>query len=311
MRSLRDFEPKKIARAKRSRVNTKDTLKQTPLQKARLSMVYVVLILWATIIVLPVLGIILASLNSASQNFISFNEFKLGLENFKYLFREDKGIYFTDWLVNSLFVSVYTMIVTVVVVSLTGYAYSRFRFKGRRVSLMLIMLIQMIPSISALIALYIINELLNQTIKILPLITLVIIYSGGSIAGNPFVLKGYLDSISTEIDDSAKIDGCGNFKTYIRIIMPLAKPMLMIIALWSFIGPFGDVILPRILLTSPRSYTLPVGLYTLISGSSNANKEVFQPVYAAGALITAIPITALFIYSQKHMVSGLTTGGVK
>lgn len=309
MKSLRNFEPKKIKKEKRNKINSKDTLRQSAVQKARTGMVYVLLILWSCVILLPVLGVIIASFNSSSQNYITFDEFKFGFENFKYLFRENKGIYFTDWLVNSLFVSVYTMIVTVVVVSLTGYAYSRFRFKGRRVSLMLIMLIQMIPSISALIALYIINELLNQTLKILPLITLIIIYSGGSIAGNTFVLKGYLDSISTEIDDSAKIDGCGNFRTYIRIIMPLARPMLMIIALWSFIGPFGDVILPKILLNSPRTYTLPVGLYTLLT--ANSQREIFQPVYAAGALLTAIPVAALFIYSQRHMVSGLTTGGVK
>ena len=91
--------------------------------------------------------------------------------------------------------------------------------------------------------------------------------------------------------------------------MPLARPMLMIIALWSFIGPFGDVILPKILLNSPRTYTLPVGLYTLLT--ANSQREIFQPVYAAGALLTAIPVAALFIYSQRHMVSGLTTGGVK
>ena len=309
MRSLKKFEPKKIAQTKRARINVKDTLKQTPLQKAKLGMVYVMLILWTCVILIPVVGVLISSLNTNSQNYIDFNDFKFGFDNFQYLFREDKGIYFLDWLVNSLFVSVYTMLLTVAIVSLTGYAYSRFRFKGRRVSIMLIMLIQMVPAVSALIALYIINELLNQTIQILPLITLIIIYSGGSIAGNTFVLKGYLDSISTEIDDSAKIDGCGNFKTYIRIIMPLAKPMLMIIALWSFIGPFGDVILPKILLTSPRSYTLPIGLYSLLI--PNSNKEIFQPIYAAGSLITAIPITALFIYSQKHLVSGLTTGGVK
>ena len=309
MRSLKNFEPKKIAQTKRARINVKDTLKQTPLQRAKLGMVYVMLILWTCVILVPVVGVLISSLNTNSQNYIDFNDFKFGFDNFQYLFREDKGIYFLDWLVNSLFVSVYTMLLTVAIVSLTGYAYSRFRFKGRRVSIMLIMLIQMVPAVSALIALYIINELLNQTIQILPLITLIIIYSGGSIAGNTFVLKGYLDSISTEIDDSAKIDGCGNFKTYIRIIMPLAKPMLMIIALWSFIGPFGDVILPKILSTSPRSYTLPIGLYSLLI--PNSNKEIFQPIYAAGSLITAIPITALFIYSQKHLVSGLTTGGVK
>ena len=175
MRSLKNFEPKKIAQTKRAQINVKDTLKQTPLQKAKLGMVYVMLILWTCVILVPVVGVLISSLNTNSQNYIDFNDFKFGFDNFQYLFREDKGIYFLDWLVNSLFVSVYTMLLTVAIVSLTGYAYSRFRFKGRRVSIMLIMLIQMVPAVSALIALYIINELLNQTIQILPLITLIII----------------------------------------------------------------------------------------------------------------------------------------
>jgi arabinogalactan oligomer/maltooligosaccharide transport system permease protein len=123
------------------------------------------------------------------------------------------------------------MLVTVFMVSLTGYAYSRFRFKGRKISILAIMLIQMIPSILALIAFYIINKLLNESLGVPAYASLIIIYSGGAIAGNTFVLKGYLDSISMEIDDSAKLDGCGNVKTYIRIIMPLARPMLAIIAL--------------------------------------------------------------------------------
>ncbi|MBR4025351.1 MAG: ABC transporter permease subunit [Mycoplasmataceae bacterium] len=311
MRSIKDFQPKKVSDSKKSKINTKDTLRLTAIQKARTGFVYVLLILWTCIILLPVIGVLISSLNVADSNYISFDfkTFKFGFNNFASLFKTGNGIYFGNWMLNSLFISVWTMIITVVIVSLTGYAYSRFRFKGRRVSIMIIMLIQMIPSISALIAIYIINELLNQTLHILPIFTLIIIYSGGSIAGNTFVLKGYLDSVSQEIDDSAKIDGCGNFKTYIRIIMPLARPMLMIIALWSFIGPFGDVILPKILLNNPITYTLPVGLHSLLI--PNSQQQVYQPLYAAGALITAIPITALFIYSQRHMVSGLTTGGVK
>ncbi len=309
MKRINDYKPK-CSRARRSKkVNTKDTLRLTPLQKAKTGMVYVLLILWSVIILLPTIGILIASLNTSNPNYISFDNIKIGFDNFKTLFDVDKGMYFGYWLGNSLFISVFTMIITVIIVSLTGYAYSRFRFKGKRISLMSIMLIQMIPSISALIAFYIINELLYNSLKILPLITLIIIYSGGGVAGNTFVLKGYLDSVSTEIDDSAKIDGCGNFKTYFKIIMPLAKPMLMIIALWSFIGPFGDVILPKILLNNPTSYTLPVGLYSLLV--PNSQRLVFEPVYAAGALITAVPIAILFIYSQKHMVSGLSQGGVK
>ncbi len=308
MKRISDYKPKFNNNDSKKKVYTKDTLKLTPLQKARTSLVYLLLILWSVIILLPIIGVVIASLNVSDQHNIDFNHITLGIDNFKTLFDKEKGMYFGNWLANSLFIAIFTMILTVIVV-LTGYAYSRFRFKGRRVSLMAIMLIQMIPSISALIAFYIINELLYSSLRILPLFTLIIIYSGGSIAGNTFVLKGYLDSVSTEIDDSAKIDGCGNFKTYLRIIMPLARPMLMIIALWSFIGPFGDVILPKILLNNPTAYTLPVGLFSLVQ--ENSKHEIFQPVYAAGALITAVPIAALFIYSQKHMVSGLSSGGVK
>ncbi len=309
MKKISDFTPNTKFSGKKKKVNLKDTLKLTPLQKAKTSMVYVLLILWTVIILLPVVGIIIASLNERDIHYINFNDIQFGFNNFKMLFDTGKGMYFGYWLINSLIISIITMIVSVLVVSLTGYAYSRFRFKGKRVSLMAIMLIQMIPSISALIAFYIIGQLLNQSFGISGIATLIIIYSGGGIAGNTFVLKGYLDSISSEIDDSAKIDGCGNFKTYFRIIMPLAKPMLMLIALWSFIGPFGDVILPKILLNEPKLYTLPVGLHSLLQ--PNSNREIFQPVYAAGALITAVPIATLFIYSQKHMVSGLSQGGVK
>ncbi len=309
MKKISDFKPNTNFSGKKKKVNLKDTLKLTPLQKAKTSMIYVLLILWSVFILLPVVGILIASLNESNEHYIDFSSLNIGFKNFQTLFDTGKGMYFGYWLINSLVISIVTMILSVLVVSLTGYAYSRFRFKGKRVSLMTIMLIQMIPSMSALIAFYIIGQLLGQSFGVSGIATLIIIYSGGGIAGNTFVLKGYLDSISSEIDDSAKIDGCGNFKTYFKIIMPLAKPMLMLIALWSFIGPFGDVILPKILLNEPTLYTLPVGLHSLLQ--PNSNREVFEPVYAAGALITAVPIATLFIYSQKHMVSGLSQGGVK
>lgn len=290
------------------KVNLSDDIQLNALQKAKLGCNYVFLILWAAIILLPVIGVIIAAFNTSNKNYLNLTDIKLGFDNFVNLFKTD-GVYFANWLTNSLIVSLCTMLLTVLMVSLTGYAYSRFRFKGRKISILAIMLIQMIPSILALIAFYIINQLLNSSLGIPPYASLVIIYSGGAIAGNTFVLKGYLDSISTEIDDSAKLDGCGNVKTYIRIIMPLARPMLAIIALWSFIGPFGDVILPKILISDPQQYTLPVGLYSLLQ--PNSNREVFQPLYAAGALITSLPITGAFMYSQKHLVSGLASGGVK
>ncbi|MGL4183681.1 MAG: sugar ABC transporter permease [Metamycoplasmataceae bacterium] len=291
------------------KINLSDDIKLNILGKAKLGMAYTLLICWSVIILVPILGLVIASFNVSDPQFINLTDIQLGIDNFQKLFEKENGI-FVRWLVNSLVVSILTMILTILFVSLTGYAYSRFRFKGRKASILSIMLIQMVPSLLALIVLYIISQLLKESFGIPAIGSLIIIYSGGSIAGNTFVLKGYLDSISNEIDDSAKIDGCGNFKAYIRIIMPLARPMLAIIGLWSFIGPFGDVILPRILLLGNRElYTLPIGLFELLSPDSN--RLVFQPLYAAGALITSIPIACAFIYSQKHLVSGLSSGGVK
>src|SRR5690606_9167045 len=113
--------------------------------------------------------------------------------------------------------------------------------------------------------------------------------------------------ISTELDDAAKIDGCSNFQVYKLIIMPIARPMLALIALWSFIGPFMDYLLPKVLLTNPETYTLAAGLFTLINDVRTLN----QPAFAAGGLLTAIPIVILFIALQKELVSGLTQGSIK
>ena len=136
---------------------------------------------------------------------------------------------------------------------------------------------------------------------------LILIYSGGAIATNTFILKGYLDSISPELDEAARIDGCSNFQVYKLIIMPLARPMLAIIALQCFIGPFLDYMMPKILLTNPMDYTLATGLFTLINDMRNMN----QPAFAAGGFLSAVPVMLLFLMLQDELVSGLSSGAVK
>ena len=116
-----------------------------------------------------------------------------------------------------------------------------------------------------------------------------------------------MDSISTELDDAAKIDGCSGMQIYRLIIMPIAKPMLAITALWSFIGPFMDFLLPKVLLTTPADYTLAAGLFTLVNDIRNMN----EPAFAAGGLLTAIPIVILFLVLQKQLVAGLSNGATK
>ncbi|MCH4889203.1 sugar ABC transporter permease [Acidaminobacter sp. JC074] len=267
---------------------------------------YGVLILWSIAILYPLTQMVISCFNGEQGQYLMLNnQFSFSWKHFEYLFAETL---YLKWVVNTIFIATSTAVLTLIFVSFTGFAYSRYRFKGRKASLMAIMLIQTIPTFAGITAYYTMHSIIAS---ISPAFTrqmmLILIYSAGGIAGNTFILKGYLDSISTELDDAARIDGCSSMKVYRLIIMPIAKPMLAIIALWSFIGPFMDFLLPKVLLTNPESYTLAAGLQTLISDFRTLN----QPAFAAGGLLTAIPIVILFIALQKQLVSGLSKGSVK
>ncbi|HPJ21136.1 MAG TPA: sugar ABC transporter permease [Clostridia bacterium] len=268
---------------------------------------YAILIFWAFIVLWPISQMVISAFNGNQAIYVSvgFNNYEFSFKHFKFLF-EETG--FVNWVINTLFISISTALLTVVLVSFTGYVYSRFRFKGRKATLMSIMLIQTIPIFAGITAFFTLYELVNDLIPIFSKhMMLILIYSAGGIAGNTFILKGYLDSISTELDDAGRMDGCSNMEIYRLIIMPIAKPMLAIIALWSFIGPFMDFLLPRILLSDTKALTLASGLYTLVVDDRSFN----QPAFVAGALLIAVPIVFMFIYLQKYLVSGLSKGSVK
>ena len=267
---------------------------------------YIVLGLWALAIILPLVDMIVSAFNGRQQQYIMLNSnFEFSLRHFDYLFNET--LYFS-WVKNTIFIALTTAVLTLIIVSFTGFAYSRYRFKGRKPSLMAIMLIQTIPAFAGITAYYAMHSVISSVAPFFSRqMMLILIYAGGGIASNTFILKGYIDSISTELDDAARMDGCSSMQVYRLIIMPIARPMLAIIALWSFIGPFMDYLLPRVLLTSPESYTLAAGLFTLINDFRTLN----QPAVSAGGLLTAVPIVALFIVLQKQLVSGLSQGSVK
>ncbi|MBN2557749.1 MAG: sugar ABC transporter permease [Clostridia bacterium] len=269
-------------------------------------MMYIILASWAAAIIWPLYQMIVSAFNGRQGSYLILNrEFEFSWEHFEYLFEET--LYLT-WVKNTIFIAVTTAIVILLIVSFTGYAYSRYRFKGRRASLMAILLIQTIPTFAGIAAYYAMHTIISNIIPAFSRqMMLVLIYAGGGIASNTFILKGYIDSISTELDDAGRMDGCSSMKVYRLIIMPIARPMLAVIGLWSFIGPFMDYLLPRVLLTSPQTYTLAAGLFTLINDIRNTN----QPAFAAGGLLTAVPIVIMFILLQNQLVSGLAKGSVK
>lgn len=274
--------------------------------KVALTISYLILFIWAAIILVPLVIMVVSSFNGNQGQYISMTgDFVFSVNNFKYLFEKTQ---FLRWVVNTLKIATATTILTLIFVSFTGYAYSRFRFKGKKASLITIMLVQIIPAFAGITAYYAIHTIISGVVPVFsrPMM-LILIYSGGAIAGNTFILKGYLDSISQEFDEAARIDGCSNFQVYRLIIMPLARPMLAIIALQCFIGPFLDYMMPKILLTNPADYTLATGLFTLISDVRNMN----QPAFAAGGFLSAIPVMLLFLFLQDELVGGLSSGAVK
>ena len=249
---------------------------------------------------------VMSSFNgNQGKNISMAGTYAFSLKNFEYLFQKTD---FILWVKNTIVIAVATAILTLIIVSFTGYAYSRYRFRGKKMTLMSIMLIQSIPTFAGITAYYAIHSIISGIAPVFSrTMMLILIYAGGGIASNTFILKGYIDSVSPELDDAARIDGCSNFQVYRLIIMPIARPMLAIIALWSFIGPFMDYMLPAILLTDSKAYTLATGLFTLISDVRTMN----APAFAAGGLLTAIPIIILFMSLQKELVSGLSSGSVK
>lgn len=278
----------------------------TLMGKIGLLISYLILIFWAFIILWPLCVMVISSFNgNQGANIDLSSSFVFSFKFFEHLF--NKTLFF-NWVVNTLIIAILSASLTLIVVSLTGYAYSRFRFKGKKCSLMAIMIIQVIPAFAGITAYYTMHSIISS---IAPWFNrqmmLILIYSAGGIATNTFILKGYLDGISRELDEAAHIDGCSNIQVYRLIIMPIARPMLAIIGLWSFIGPFMDFLLPRIMLNSPSAYTLPAGLFSMITDVRTMN----QPAFAAGGLLTAIPIVILFIVLQKQLVSGLASGSVK
>lgn len=273
--------------------------------RGKRALAYILLIAVCVIIIYPLLWTIGASFNPGnslvSTSIIPKNPTN---EHYVKLFAGDGNLFYKQWYLNSLKISVFTMLLSLISVSFTAYAFSRFRFKGRKNGLTLFMLLQMIPQFSALTAIFVLGQMLGL---INSHWLLILIYVGGQIPMNSYLLKGYMDTIPMDLDESARIDGASRTRIFWQIIIPLSRPMLAVVAMNGFTGPLGDFALSSVILRNPESYTLPIGLYKLVSDKMGASYTTF----AAGAILISIPIVIVFLSLQKHFVSSLTAGGTK
>jgi arabinogalactan oligomer/maltooligosaccharide transport system permease protein len=227
--------------------------------------------------------------------------------NFTALFKTTE---FGHWYLNSILIAGLSATAGMFLSLLAAFAFSRMRFKGRRVGLMSLLLIQMFPQFLAVVAIYLMFVNIGGHYPIIGLNTqagLLLLYLGGALGVNTWLMKGFLDTIPRALDESAVMDGATHAQTFFKIILPLVAPILAVTALLGFIATINEVLLASVFLTSPDTKTLAVGLYGLLQGQRNANFGMF----AAGSLLTAIPTVLLFQFLQRYIVSGLTAGAVK
>ncbi len=260
--------------------------------------------------IFPVLWIISAALNPVNdlgnQQLIPANA---NFDNFKELTTNPIFPFFT-WLWNSIKVSVLSTALTLSLTTMAAFAFSRFRFRGRQGLLKAILLIQSFPNLLAIVALFTIIKQIGDVIPAFGLNThlgLILVYSGGAMGMNIWLMKGYMDTIPRDIDESAHVDGATDWQVFSKLILPLLRPILVVIGILSFIGTYGEFIIARTLLTKREMQTAMVGLQIFTAGQYTQNWGVF----AAGALIAALPIMIIYLILQDQIVGGLTQGAVK
>ncbi|MFF8772711.1 sugar ABC transporter permease [Kitasatospora sp. NPDC015120] len=231
------------------------------------------------------------------------------LANFTALFT-DEQYPFGRWLANTALICGSFAVLNVLLGICSAYAFSRFRFRGRRVGLLTVLLAQMFPQFLAVVSLYLLFAGIGDVLPAIGLDTpwgLLLVYLGGAMGVNTWLMKGYLDTIPKEVDEAARVDGAGHAQIFFRIILPLAAPMLVVVGILSLTTALNDVILAGIFLTSNESKTVAVGLYGIISGQQDQNYGLF----AAGALVTSLPVIVVYQFLQRYLAQGLTAGSVK
>ena len=258
----------------------------------------------------PLYLVIISSFSSSgSLQLSSFLPREISFANYDKLFN-DPTIPYLTWVKNSLYIAGSVAVFSVIIGTASAFAFSRLKFRGRKFGIQLLLLVQMFPAILAISAVYVIMERVYKFAPEIGLGTqpgLLLVYLGGAMGVNIWLLKGFVDSIPAELDEAAKIDGASEVQTFWLIFVPLAAPVLAVVALLSFIGTFNEFILARLFLGDMESRTVAVGLQQFIGGQYSQNWGPF----AAGSILASIPIVIIFLSLQKYIVSGLTAGSVK
>lgn len=277
-------------------------MKRTTKERLKTVSSYFIILLAVAVVLYPTLWIVSAAINP--HNSLSSSSLipqGATLKNFIKLFKKYP---FFSWYLNTIKLGLLSSAIAVTLTALIGYVFSKYSFVGRKYGLLSLLVVQMFPVMMAMVAIYV---LLNMFGLLDTHLGILIVYLGQAVPFTSWMIKGYFDSIPTSLIDAARIDGAGRLRVFGQIMLPLAKPILAVAAMMSFVRTVNDFILARLILTSEDKQTLAVGLYNMISEQFNNDWTLF----AAGAILTALPIVIFMLSMQRYFVSGLSSGAVK
>ncbi len=272
------------------------------------SIVHIILAVLSIIWVSPILWVIMTSFRGETGSyFTSFWPTKWTLSNYTRLFTETDIFNFPRWFLNTFIIACFSCIISSFYVLAVSFSMSRMRFKMRKPFMNIALILGMFPGFMSMIAIYYILKGVGLTEGVLKMVSLVLVYSGGAGLGF-YIAKGFFDTIPKSIDEAASIDGATKFQIFWRITIPLSKPIIVYTLVTSFMGPWLDFIFCRVIAgTDAKYFTVAVGLWNMLT---KENIQAFYTRFFAGAVLVSIPISILFIATQKYYSDGLS-GAVK
>ena len=271
--------------------------------------VHACLTILALIWIFPLFWVIMTSFRAGKGSYSStFFPDKLTLNNYVSLFTDTDVFNFPQWFLNTLVVAIFSCILSTFFIVSIAYVTSRLRFKSRKLLLNVALVLGMFPGFMAMIAIYYILKGIGMTQGVLKLVSLVLVYAGGSGILQFYVAKGFFDRIPRSIDEAAYIDGATKWNVFRRITIPLSKSIIVYTVLTSFIAPWIDFVLAKVIIgTDAKYYTVAIGLWNMLE---KENIYQWYTRFAAGAVCVSIPIAVLFLFMQRCYTDGLT-GAVK
>ncbi|MBQ8434686.1 MAG: sugar ABC transporter permease [Oscillospiraceae bacterium] len=267
--------------------------------------IYIFLIVLCVIWLVPFVYLIFQAFRGESTSMVTYIIPKeWSFKNFEILFTETN---FLKWYLNTLIIALANAVLQTVIVLCVAYALSRMRFKGRKLLMNIMLVLGMFPGFLSMIATYFILKLFGLTSEnSVP--GLILIYAASSGMGY-YIAKGFFDTIPKSLDEAARIDGASRSRVFFRIIMPMAKPIIIYTIMMAFIAPWGDFMYASLIsFGHEEAYNVAVGLYKWLD---KEHINSYFTIFCAGGLFVSIPVTALFMSLQKYYVEGVTGGAVK